>query len=178
MEQDKIQTKETAPRLPYPIEVKNADNAGYIVHVGCQTLVFTRAEEMAAAFTLYVSDPATTMENHFKQKGEDRPTEVQREGVELNRVVPDNMPERSGMMPRGMLGQSLEVFDHPLRRRRATDRQAQGIEEQIRAERAQNHRRGDNPADFERYLTMRMPSISELNRAACGQVASTAQASR
>ena len=54
--------------LPFEVNIKSADNDGYIVNVGCQTLVFTDAAELIVKFTEYLNDPDEAFKKHRESK--------------------------------------------------------------------------------------------------------------
>jgi len=54
--------------LPFEVNIKSADNDGYIVNVGCQTLVFTDAAELIVKFTEYLNDPDAACRKHYESK--------------------------------------------------------------------------------------------------------------
>ena len=56
--------------IPYPVEIKPADNAGYIVKVGCQTLVFTDVRELVGHLEEYLTDPEGTIKTHEEERKE------------------------------------------------------------------------------------------------------------
>ena len=54
--------------LPFEVNIKSADNAGYIVNVSCQTLVFTDAAELIVKLTEYLNDPDEAFKKHRESK--------------------------------------------------------------------------------------------------------------
>lgn len=56
--------------IPYPVEIKPADNAGYIVKVGCQTLVYTDVSELVGHLEEYLTDPEGTIKTHEEERKE------------------------------------------------------------------------------------------------------------
>ena len=49
------------------ISVRQVDN-GYVVSVGCQTLVFETAEKLSKYFDMYLKNPQKVEELHFKKE--------------------------------------------------------------------------------------------------------------
>lgn len=58
--------------IPYSVEIKPADNAGYIVKVGCQTLVYTDVSELVGHLEEYLTDPEGTIKTHEEERKEMR----------------------------------------------------------------------------------------------------------